>query len=231
MAFRISLPAIGLAALLLAGCATKPQAPVALDTSALSPAAGKVGVVLAKTPKAALDLPGAGCLLCLAAAQVANSGASGHVETLDVNEFNPVRDQIADALRKKGMQVVVIPDALDLETLAELPGDRDRAAMRNFAPLRQKYGVDKMVVVSLEAWGLQRNYSAYIPQGAPRIYLRASGRMVNLASNSYEWYLPINVARAADGNWDEPPKYPGLTNAFYQAVEEGKDQLLRPWTP
>jgi len=55
--------------------------------------------------------------------------------------------------------------------------------------------------------------------------------MVDLTSNAYDWYMPLNVLKSADGRWDEPPKFPGLTNAYFQALEESKDQLLRPWAP
>ena len=37
--------------------------------------------------------------------------------------------------------------------------------------------------------------------------------------------------RNADGAWDEPAKFPGLTNAYFQVVELGKDEVLRPFKP
>jgi hypothetical protein len=58
--------------------------------------------------------------------------------------------------------------------------------------------------------------------------LQGVGYIVNLKNNTYEWYLPVLVTKAADQNWDEPPKFPGLTNAYFQALEIGKDSFLRP---
>jgi hypothetical protein len=30
---------------------------------------------------------------------------------------------------------------------------------------------------------------------------------------------------SAQGEWDEPPKFPGLTTAYYQAIELAKDKI------
>jgi hypothetical protein len=39
------------------------------------------------------------------------------------------------------------------------------------------------------------------------------------------------VQKATDGDWDEPPKFPGLTNAYFQAVEQFKDGAKKPFKP
>jgi hypothetical protein len=231
MSFRLSsLPLLAVAVLLLAGCAAKPQLPVDLAPAAVSTtASARVGIAVSKPPKASMELPGASCLLCVIAAQAANTSVARHVETLPVQDLVAVRDQIAAALRKKGVNILVIAEPLQLETLPDMKTNAPNTAKRDFTSLKAKYGVDKLVLVDVEAFGLQRNYSAYIPSGAPRAFLRGSGSMINLSNNAYEWYLPLALFKAADGAWDEPPKYPGLTNAFYENLEMGKDRLLEPW--
>jgi hypothetical protein len=188
-----------------------------------------VGVAVAKVPKASMETPGANCLLCLIAAQAANSSVARHVDTLGADELLPVRDQIAAAMRKKGMNVVAIQEPVELAGLKALSSTAPNTAKVDFAPLKAKYGVDKMLIVAIEAYGLQRNYASYIPTSDPRAFLRVTGYMVNLSNNAYEWYRPVTLFKAADGAWDEPPRYPGLTNAFFQTLEMGKDQLLEPW--
>jgi hypothetical protein len=227
----LRLPFLTACLALLAGCAAKPQMPVQLSPMALSAAPSqRVGIVMAAVPKASLELPGANCLLCVAAAQVANASIAKHFDTLDSGDLLQVRDRIAEMLRKKGVAVVILPDPLDLNTLAETASSTPNAAKRDFSPLKQKYGVDKLVVVSVEALGVQRSYSAYIPTGAPYAFLRAAGYMVDLRSNAYDWYQPVQVFRSAEGGrWDEPPSYPGLTNAYYQALETSKDRILESW--
>jgi hypothetical protein len=59
--------------------------------------------------------------------------------------------------------------------------------------------------------------------------LVGSASMVDLSTHALEWYLPLDVSRAADGNWDEPPKFPGLSNAYYQVLETGMDMVRKPF--
>jgi hypothetical protein len=61
--------------------------------------------------------------------------------------------------------------------------------------------------------------------------LSGVGYMVNLSRNSYDWYLPVHIQKSADGVWDEPAKYPGLTNAYFQTLELARDSFLKPFAP
>ncbi|HZY15264.1 MAG TPA: hypothetical protein VFE74_01470 [Ramlibacter sp.] len=228
MNIRIRVALLLATLVLVAGCATKPQQRVQLEPMKAGDGQ-KVGVALAKLPKPALDLPGANCLLCIMAAQVMNSQLARHTDTLDAEELKPVQADIADHLRKKGVAVTLIAEPLLLDTLAEVSDDAPNKARRDFTVLKSRYGVDKLVVISFESVGILRMYSAYVPTSDPRAFVRGVGYMVDLRSNTYDWYLPIYVARNAEGRWDEPPKYPGLTNAYFQALEESKDELLEPW--
>jgi hypothetical protein len=44
-----------------------------------------------------------------------------------------------------------------------------------------------------------------------------------------ELYVPLQLEKAADGAWNEAPKFPGLTNAYYQVLELGKDAVTSPF--
>jgi len=79
--------------------------------------------------------------------------------------------------------------------------------------------------------GVERSYSSYIPNGSPHAYLTGKGYLVNLSNNTYEWYRPVRIVRGAEGDkWDEPPKFPGLTNAYFQVLEMSKDEFVKPFT-
>jgi hypothetical protein len=221
--------ALSVAALVfLSGCATKPQLPVNFAPAALASGNERVGIAMTAMPKVQVHLPGAGCLLCILAATAMNSDLSKHADTLTLEDLPKLKESIAASLRKRGTAVVVIPDALDTQELSKADGAGDNVADKNFAPLQKKYGIDKLLVIELNAIGFERHYSSYIPTGDPKAFVRGRGYMVNLASNTYEWYLPMNIVKSADGKWDEPAKFPGLTNAYYQAIELGKDHLLKP---
>lgn len=220
--------ALAVVVLVLAGCASPPQKPVALAPAALSPQSGRVGVVMSALPKVNTFFPGADCLLCLAGAEMMNSSLTSHTKTLTHEDLPTLKNQAVDLLRQKGVDAVVIGDNLDLDALSSSSATGPDIARKDFSALSRKYSVDKLVVFTIDTVGFTRNYSSYIPVGAPKALLRGRGYLVNLKTNAYEWYREVNVTRAASGEWDEPTAFPGLTNAYFQVLELGKDQFLNP---
>jgi hypothetical protein len=217
------------AAVFLGGCAGTPQQPVQLSHGSLGEQTGRIGVAMAELPKVDTHIVGADCLLCLAVASAANSDLTTHANTLPYEDLPKLKDDMAALLRKKGVDVVVIPEPLKLDALADFSGQAPNAAKKDFTPLQKKYGVDKLAVIHITNLGFWRTYSAYVPTSAPKGVLKGTGYIVNLKTNAYEWYEPVDIQRSSDGNWDEPPKFPGLTNAYFQAIEYGKDSFLKPF--
>ncbi|CAN7380695.1 hypothetical protein [Polaromonas sp. LjRoot131] len=229
MSFRSSALLAAAAALFLAGCATnKAQSPVSFSPAALKSSNQRVGVAMTALPKAEVHVNGNICLLCIITANAANSTLNKHAATLTLEDFPSLKDKAVAALRQKGVNAIVIEEPLDIKSLQDTsPGTRN-AATKDFAPLKQKYGVDSLLVLEVHSVGFVRNYSGYIATNDPKALVRGTGYMVNLTTNTYEWYLPVYVAKSAEGKWDEPTAFPGLTNAYYQALEIGKDNFLRP---
>jgi hypothetical protein len=214
----------------LGGCAGPRQLPVELNQDSVSAKAGRIGVASTALPKVDTHLPGAGCLLCMAAASVANSSLTTYANTLPYEDLPKLKDLIADQLRKKGLQVVVIPEDIRVDALDDYKSETPNTARKNYSPLQKKYNVDRVLVVSIQSLGFIRTYSSYIPTSDPKGMLEGLGYIVNLSNNSYEWYLPVNITRSADKTWDEPPKFPGLTNTYFQVLELGKDAFLGPFS-
>jgi len=231
MNLHIRAAGLMLAASVLAGCATKPQLPVALNAESLGAQAGKVGVAMTPLPKADTSFPGASCLLCIAAASMANTTLTGHARTLPAEDLPRLKDMIGEALRRKGSEVRVLEQEVRVDDLPDASSKGPNIALKDFGALRARHGIDKLVVVSIDALGFERTYAAYFPTSDPKALLRGVAYMVDLKSNTYDWYLPLNVLRSADGAWDEPNKFPGLTNAYFQAIESGKDEVLKPFKP
>ena len=75
---------------------------------------------------------------------------------------------------------------------------------------------------------MSRPYSAYVPTGEPKAIVSGSVYLVNLSTNTYEWLMPFSVDKSAEGAWDEPPKFPGLTNAYFQVLEMVADRIQSP---
>lgn len=228
MFFRSSALLWATAVLILSGCAAKVQSPVSFAPAALKSGNQRVGVAMTQLPKPQVHVNGAGCLLCLMTATVANSGLNTHAGTLGLEDLPGLKEKAAAALQQKGVNAIVINEPLDVQSLLDAGAGSPNAANKNFAPLKQKYGVDSLLVLEVHSVGFVRNYSSYIATSDPKALVRGTGYMVNLNTNTYEWYLPIYVTKSADGKWDEPSAFPGLTNAYYQALELGKDNFLRP---
>lgn len=227
---RIAAAGLALAIGLLSGCATPPQPPVGFNAAAVTPTT-RVGVAMTALPKVDTSFPGAGCLLCLATASVANSALTTHANTLPHEDLPKLKALLAEQLRKKGNQVSVIAEPLKIDDLPKASAQGANLAVKDFGSLQKKHDIDKLLVVSIASLGFERTYSAYIATSDPKAVLRGVAFMVDLKTNTYEWYQPLNVLRSADGPWDEPAKFPGLTNAYFQAVEVGKDEVLKPFKP
>jgi hypothetical protein len=216
-----------LAAVSLSACVTAPQLPVALNAAALSPSEGKVGVVMTALPKVDTSFPGADCLLCIAFASAANSTLTDHVRTLKHEDLPDLKKQAAALIAKKGANSTVINEELKLDALANFSTEQPNFARKDFRPLREKHGVDRLVVINLDNVGVLRTYASYVPTSDPKAIVKGVAYMVNLKTNALEWYAPIDVTKSA-AVWDQPPKFPDVTNAYYQALELSKDSVLKP---
>lgn len=220
---------IATAAAVLTACVTPPQQPVALAPETLAAAPSlRIGVMMSAVPKADTSFPGAGCLLCLATANVMHSSLNEHVKTLPSSDLDKLKAQTIQLLRKRGAQVVEISDTFNPEALPDAKAEGPNLARKDFTALGKKHGVDKLVVIELEFVGITRQFSSYVPTAVPKATVRGRTFMVNTSSNGYDWYMPLNVEKAADGEWDEAPKFPGLTNAYYQSLELAKDSVTSP---
>ena len=231
MSSRLLVAALALSAL-LAGCAGPVQTPVNLAAdyfSASKARAGKVGVVMSDLPKPDTQFPGAFCLLCMAVANGAHSALSKEVQAFSTAELQPLPADLAALLKKQGLDVVLINEPLKVADLPDLgASDPVNKARKNYASLKAKHGIDRLLVVHITSLGVWRSYSAYVPTDPPRAVLNGTVSMIDLSSHALEWYLPLAVSRAADGAWDEPPKFPGLSNAYYQVLETGMDMVKKP---
>lgn len=231
MTLRPRLAGILLAASFLAGCATAPQQPVAFNRASLADGGGRVGVAMTPMPKVDTNFPGAACLLCLAAASMANSQLTDHARTLPLEDVPKLKELVAEAVKRQGGNPVVLADELKVSDLPSASNKGPNLAPKDFAALGPRHNIDKLIVISVDALGFERTYSAYFPTSDPKAVMRGVAYMVDLKTNSYDWYQPLAVLRSADGSWDEPAKYPGLTNAYFQVLETGKDEVLKPFKP
>lgn len=214
--------------ILLSACVSPPQAPISLSRDAIIGQPGRVGIAMAPLPKVDIQVPGADCLLCLAFAYAANSGITSYGQTLPNDDLLALKAEVASILTKKGANIRLIDTELNLSALPDTGSKGPNIASKDFSSLQQKYQIEKLLVIDISALGFTRSYSAYFPTSDPKAMLRGAAYLVNLKNNTYEWYEPIFIVKSADQAWDEPPKYPGLTNAYFQAIEMGRDRIRQP---
>ena len=218
----------------LAGCAGPVQQPVDLAADYFAAAKakpGRIGVVMADLPKPDTEFPGAGCLLCIAVANGAHSALSKEVQAFSTAELKPLPADLVALLKKQGLDAVLISDPLKVYDLPDLAAsDPTNKSRKNFGALKTKHQIDRLLVVNITSLGVWRSYSAYVPTDVPKAILSGTASLIDLSTHALEWYLPLSLSRAAEGNWDEPPKFPGLSNAYYQVLETGMDLVKKPFT-
>lgn len=228
-----SMFVLAVAAILSGGCATPVQQRIDLaDNYFLSGKAkeGKVGVVMVELPKPDTAFPGANCLLCLGVANGMHSALNKEVQAFSTAELKPLPYDVVALLKKRGIDAVLIDEPLKIDALPDLnASDTVNKSRKNFTSLKAKYNIDRLLVVHFTALGVWRSYSAYVPTDPPKAVVVGNASLIDLATHSLEWYLPVTISRAADGDWDEPPKFPGLTNAYYQVLESGMDVIKKPF--
>lgn len=215
-----------LACLTLTGCAHV-QPPVALDHQFWDAKEPTIGVAISVVPEPALVLTGNQGLLDLAINKGVNSKLSGNVETWQVRDLNSLPDAIVAKLQAKGFKAKRINEPVDLTTYKEV-SFREGYTIRDLSPLKAAYGVDRLLLVNIQGTGATRSYYSIVPTSVPMAQVGGQGMVVNLADNKLLWFKPFAVVQAAQGEWDEPD-YPNLTNAFYQAMDTSRQQMITPF--
>lgn len=214
---------------LLAGCAAPQQSFVNLPSDYFASGKGAIGVATTALPTPDTYFPGANCLLCLAAASMTNNAMTTAVRQWPTDDLRSVKEEVAALLRSQGQTVVVIPDPIKVADLPSRSAPQEGFALRDFSSVKAPAKLDRLLVIEYRTLGAVRNYSAYIPTGAPRATFEAHAYILDLSTHKYELYDMISQQKAAQGEWDEAPRFPGLTNAYFTAIEEGKDSIKKPF--
>jgi hypothetical protein len=180
-------------------------------------------------PKPNTQFPGANCLLCIAVAEANHSKLTTQVQSLGTKELEPLKAELVKLLQQRGVNAVAIEAPFEPDKVPDRKDAAEGQSRKDFSAFKTQQGLDRVLVVHLQAVGVWRSYSAYFPQSAPRAIVQGSGYLVDLSTHKLEWLKQLDISRASEGEWDEPPKFAGLTNAYYQALEAALDQLRKPF--
>ncbi|MDG1310448.1 MAG: hypothetical protein P8P26_00120 [Porticoccaceae bacterium] len=225
---RIKILLILAAATALGGCVSPPQTPVSLSTEILTNPESRVGIAMDTLPPANLQLPGVSCLLCLAVASGANSELSAHAKTLSMDEIIQLKADVVSTLKNQDRETLVVDKPLLIDKLPKTKRLGAGYSKRDFSSYAEQYQLGHMIVIDINRVGMTRPYASYILTGAAQAAVAGCVAMVDLKTNKYNWYLPIDLYLSVDGEWDESKDFPGLTNAYYQVLESLRDMVLSP---
>lgn len=224
----IKLVAVFVFLAFLSGCASKRINPIPLDPESWASEQQRVGIVVAKLPETDITYPGASCLLCIGAASAMNSTLSSHVSSLDASDLYSIQQDLADAIESSGKPAVLIEEHLVIEKLPDYASDLRNSAEKDFREIGKSENITHLLVVDIDYVGFQRSYASYIPTSPPFAKLVGNAFLVDINTNVYNWYFPVDINEHTEGEWDEPDDFPGLTNAFYQAIEKAKEHISQP---
>lgn len=224
---RVGLISIFAFAAVLTGCAT-PQPPVAMDQAFWNEKQDRIGVAISEIPSPSVQMTGQQGLLDIAVNKGMASGLSKKVETWDSSSLSELQKKVVERLQAQGYTVKLLDKPYDPSAFKESKGKLGYADL-DLTPLKEQEGIDKLVLLLFGANGTTRSYYGMIPTSDPVSQVAMVTTIVDLDDNRLVYFQPSVINRAAEGEWDESPEYPNLTNAFYQALDEAEQKMLVPF--
>ena len=212
------------ASAVLTGCSSFVQKPIDLDAQFWNDKDPVIGVALSPLPAPQLALTGNQGLLELAINKGVNSKLSDQVSAWELHDLESLPDEVVASLKAKGLNAKRIPDAIDLTKFKETE-KREGYLARNISDLKSKYGVDRVLLISYTTTGAFRSYYSVVPTSVPTPQVGGIGMLVDPKDSRLVWYKPFVVVQPAQCEWDQPG-YSNLSNAFYQALDGSRQQIL-----
>lgn len=213
--------------MLLSACGTTPQQNVTLQSNMIN-AEKKVGIFVKKLDIATTNIYGASCLLCYGVASAANAELDKHLKTLPITDLESSKSILVNGYKTKANSVEFVEiSEQELKKLKKFKGEQG-FAKTDFRTLKESKNIDVLVVLEYSEHGAYRSYNAYVPTSDPQGYVKGLVYSVDLESNQYLQYLSLDHKVIVEGEWDEPKEqFPGVTNAYFQAVENAKESLKK----
>ena len=217
-----------LATLFISACGSTPQGFVPLVKNVVQADNTKIGFVyIAPEDKATTHIYGAGCLLCYGVASALTSSLDTHLEsTISADELLVIKDAVIAGYSDLNVELIEVNLTAPITKLKKFKGENGFAE-KDFRVLKDKLGLDMLVVLSLDQHGAYRSFSSYIPNGDPQGYIAGTLYTVDLTTNGYVQYLSIAERVQPQGEWDEPTAFPSVTTAYYQSIENVKSLVTK----
>ncbi len=214
----VLLPAL---LLLMPGCAPIKQKPVSLDSGFWQEPKIVIGVAVEPIPQTDAYFLGNQGLLDIA---INSSNAKPMVERLksiDIQRGALIADNLANRLIARGFSVKRLEQTVDAKNYPERKSSAnpEQFALRDFSALK-KEGVDRLLLVTVERIGTERNYYGFIPQGPPRAIFTVKGQLVDLSTQKLLWFQREDDGTPISEPWDQAPDFPNVVEAVVANMDD-----------
>ena len=160
-------------------------------------------------------------------AGVMQSQLMAHMKTLELDEFYGAFADLRLAFEQQGIEVLpqrVIIDYDNLQTKSARNGSGKPT--KDFSYYDREYNADLIVMVKVERAGVERAYFGFVPLGSPDAVFSFKVIVVDPSNNDVVSNFSYKAEVDIEGEWDSPPGYRELSEAFYAAQNRAKDKLI-----
>ena len=218
---------IGIMLILLvntSGCAKN----VALKKTFWDKQGAKVGIALEDFPKAGAHRAGSQGVLDMAVSSGMDAGLRKYLEKTDLSKFLTVKKKFAALMHKGGLEPKIIDEFVDAKALPMVKNEQNGKSSPDYRFLAEKYDVDYILLLKINAVGTLRQYYGFIPLGSPQGYCVAGGLMAQNNTNEVFWAYTMDANKSVvkiEGKWNNPPDYPELDAAIQQSISNAVSEM------
>ncbi len=189
----------------------------------------KIGIAVVTPPAARVHRAGGEGLIDAAINAGLAADLQKYFRDLQVENFSDVAQQIAEKFQSKGMTAKVIGETIDLTSLPKTKKSGGHISKYDVSELAAKEDVDAIFLIKIEKIGSYRIYYGFIPLQRPEGYCLVKGELISGTNNEILWTETQEQKKstvAVEGQWDEAPNYPNLTQSIIKAVGNSKQFIV-----
>ena len=204
-----------------------------MNTAYFADTQSSIVIAVPKLPVPSAMRTGSQGLLDIAVNSAMSDDLSKHLATLELKDFQRSAVKLQQYLTDKGFADVRVVNDVDLSKLPEFnapDGGSQSFAKRDFRTLANEFNTKRLIILAAGPVGTTRAYYGFVPLGAPSVTFWAHADLIDLSNNTLQWHKAFVNTRAVDGDWDQAPDFPNLTNAFYQSLETVTQQVELDFT-
>lgn len=173
----------------------------------------KVAVVSTKAPKAEVLTVGNQGILDMAINHAMAKNLSARLDQVDSNWYATLPNEMGNKLKSHKMTTVILSD-LNFHKNEDLLNAANGQ------------GADQILVIRLNGVGTIRQYTGFIPLGAPKAYVVLKGELFDASSKAVLWRHLVDVKVPVEGEWDQAPNYPNVMLALNQAIATSRQEII-----